>query len=63
MASQKFIDESKEFLMAVNEYRTQLTSRPSLVEPLSGSELRQLVQELTKEYRDLLNRVTINSEF
>ncbi|BET00336.1 Growth-Arrest-Specific Protein 2 Domain [Nesidiocoris tenuis] len=57
MASQKFLDESKEFLMAVNEYRTQLSSRPSLVEPLSGSELRQLVQELTREYKDLLNRV------
>uniref|UniRef100_A0A0K8TB91 Dystonin n=1 Tax=Lygus hesperus TaxID=30085 RepID=A0A0K8TB91_LYGHE len=57
MASQKFIDESKEFLMSVNEYRTQLSSRPSLVEPLSGSELRQLVQDLTREYRDLLNRV------
>ncbi|XP_024083990.1 dystonin isoform X23 [Cimex lectularius] len=62
MAGQKFADESKEFLNSVNEYRAGLTSRPGLVEPYQGSELRRLVADLTKEYKDLSIRVTELSE-
>ncbi|XP_073988701.1 dystonin-like protein short stop isoform X27 [Rhodnius prolixus] len=62
MAGQKFTDESKEFLNAVNEYRSTLSSRPGPVDALQGNELRGLVSELNKQYKELLAKLTGISE-
>ncbi|XP_043072289.1 dystonin isoform X9 [Drosophila grimshawi] len=59
MAAQKFVDESKEFLALLNDFRTSLPERLPHVEPLSSAEspIRQEVSLVTAQYKDLLNRV------
>ncbi|XP_075166799.1 dystonin-like protein short stop isoform X14 [Haematobia irritans] len=59
MAAQKFVDESKEFLAILNEFRTSLPERLPHVEPLASSEspIRQEVSLVSAQYKDLMNRV------
>ncbi|XP_023033520.1 dystonin isoform X20 [Drosophila willistoni] len=59
MAAQKFVDESKEFLAVLNDFRTSLPERLPHVEPLSSAEspIRQEVSLVSAQYKDLLNRV------
>ncbi|XP_043064235.1 dystonin isoform X47 [Drosophila ficusphila] len=59
MAAQKFVDESKEFLAILNDFRTSLPERLPHVEPLSTAEspIRQEVSLVSAQYKDLLNRV------
>ncbi|KQS62704.1 dystonin isoform X3 [Drosophila erecta] len=59
MAAQKFVDESKEFLAILNDFRTSLPERLPHVEPLSSAEspIRQEVSLVSAQYKDLLNRV------
>lgn len=57
-----FIFSGKEFLNAVNEYRSTLSSRPGPVDALQGNELRGLVSELNKQYKELLAKLTGISE-
>ncbi|KAF5301224.1 hypothetical protein FQA39_LY10810 [Lamprigera yunnana] len=58
MATQKFFDESKEYLNVLNEFRTSLPSRLPHIEPLSSQEspVRNEVSYVTQQYRDLLHR-------
>ncbi|XP_026840876.1 dystonin isoform X8 [Drosophila persimilis] len=59
MAAQKFVDESKEFLGILNDFRTSLPERLPHVEPLASAEspIRQEVSLVSAQYKDLLNRV------
>ncbi|XP_016984577.2 dystonin isoform X35 [Drosophila rhopaloa] len=59
MAAQKFVDEGKEFLAILNDFRTSLPERLPHVEPLSSAEspIRQEVSLVSAQYKDLLNRV------
>ncbi|XP_067121200.1 microtubule-actin cross-linking factor 1-like isoform X10 [Centruroides vittatus] len=57
MATQKFIDESKEYLIILNAFRTNLPKRLSHLEP-GESEMKVRVQEISSIYQTLLNRVT-----
>ncbi|XP_059224754.1 dystonin isoform X30 [Stomoxys calcitrans] len=59
MAAQKFVDESKEFLAILNEFRTSLPERLPHVEPLASAEspIRQEVSLVSAQYKDLMNRV------
>ncbi|XP_065369766.1 uncharacterized protein shot isoform X4 [Calliphora vicina] len=59
MAAQKFVDESKEFLAILNDFRTSLPERLPHVEPLSSAEspIRQEVSLVSAQYKDLMNRV------
>ncbi|XP_017029694.1 microtubule-actin cross-linking factor 1 isoform X30 [Drosophila kikkawai] len=59
MAAQKFVDETKEFLAILNDFRTSLPERLPHVEPLSSAEspIRQEVSLVSAQYKDLLNRV------
>ncbi|GBP94694.1 hypothetical protein EVAR_66935_1 [Eumeta japonica] len=59
MAAQKFVDESKEFLAILNDFRTSLPERLHHVEPLSSAEspIRQEVSLVSAQYKDLMNRV------
>lgn len=59
MAAQKFVDESKEFLAILNDFRTSLPERLPHVEPLASAEspIRQEVSLVSAHYKDLLNRV------
>ncbi|XP_032570431.1 dystonin isoform X37 [Drosophila sechellia] len=59
MAAQKFVDESKEFLAILNDFRTSLPERLPHVEPMSSAEspIRQEVSLVSAQYKDLLNRV------
>lgn len=58
MAAQKFVDESKEYLSVLNEFRTTLPQRLPHIEPLSAQEspVRNEVSLVTAQYRDLLSR-------
>lgn len=64
MAAQKFVDESKEFLSVLNEFRTTLPERLPHIEPLSSSEspIRKEVSLVSAQYKDLLNRVNALSD-
>uniref|UniRef100_A0A1I8MXB1 Dystonin n=2 Tax=Musca domestica TaxID=7370 RepID=A0A1I8MXB1_MUSDO len=59
MAAQKFVDEGKEFLAILNDFRTSLPERLPHVEPLASSEspIRQEVSLVSAQYKDLMNRV------
>ncbi|XP_055390516.1 dystonin isoform X44 [Condylostylus longicornis] len=58
MAAQKFVDESKDFLNILNEFRTSLPDRLPHIEPLASSEspIRQEVSLVSTQYKDLLHR-------
>ncbi|KAJ8676763.1 hypothetical protein QAD02_012550, partial [Eretmocerus hayati] len=58
MAAQKFVDESKQYLAALNDYRTSLPQRLAYVEPISSqdSALRADVNAVSARYRELLAR-------
>lgn len=58
MAAQKFVDESKEFLQVLNDFRTSLPQRLPHKEPISSqsSPVRSEVSIVTAQYKDLLSR-------
>uniref|UniRef100_W4VR42 Putative short stop n=1 Tax=Corethrella appendiculata TaxID=1370023 RepID=W4VR42_9DIPT len=58
MSAQKFVDECKDYLSVLNDFRTTLPERLPHVEPIpsSDSPIRQEVQLVSAQYRDLLNR-------
>ncbi|KAK9887502.1 hypothetical protein WA026_023054 [Henosepilachna vigintioctopunctata] len=58
MSAQKFVDEGKEYLKLLNEFRVSLPSRLAHIEPLSSQEspVRSEVSIVTQNYKDLLNR-------
>ncbi|XP_054274796.1 dystonin isoform X14 [Macrosteles quadrilineatus] len=64
MAAQKFFDESKEYLTCLNEFRTSLPSRLPHVEPVApqDSAVRNTVQTISSQYRDLLSRANALSD-
>ena len=64
MAAQKFVDESKEYLQILNEFRTSLPQRLSHKEPLSSqdSPVRSEVSIVTTQYKDLLARANALSD-
>ncbi|XP_015177047.1 PREDICTED: dystonin isoform X19 [Polistes dominula] len=58
MAAQKFVDESKEYLQILNEFRTSLPQRLPHKEPTASqdSPVRHEVSVVTTQYKDLLTR-------
>ncbi|XP_055645254.1 dystonin-like, partial [Toxorhynchites rutilus septentrionalis] len=58
MSAQKFVDESKDYLAVLNDFRTTLPERLPHIEQVSSSDspIRQEVSLVTAQYRDLLNR-------
>ncbi|CAH2986630.1 unnamed protein product [Chilo suppressalis] len=56
MAAQKFLDESKEFLTILNEYRTTLPSRLSHVSPPVDSAVREGAALARRRHSDLTAR-------
>ncbi|XP_076226830.1 dystonin-like protein short stop isoform X34 [Nomia melanderi] len=64
MAAQKFVDESKEFLHVLNEFRTSLPQRLPHKEPISSqdSPVRGEVSIVTAQYKDLLSRANLLSD-
>ena len=58
MAAQKFVDESKEYLQVLNDFRTSLPQRLPHKEPISSqdSPVRSEVTIVTAQYKDLLSR-------
>ncbi|XP_076320048.1 microtubule-actin cross-linking factor 1, isoforms 1/2/3/4/5-like isoform X3 [Tachypleus tridentatus] len=61
MIAQKFIDESKDYLKILNNFRTNLPRRRAHVEP-KESEVKTEVSEVSTTYHNLLNRVNRLSE-
>ena len=61
MASQRFIDEAKDYLSSLNEYRLTLPQRLRAVEE-SDYLVKSEVNELSKDYYDLLERVNALSD-
>ncbi|XP_076629249.1 dystonin-like protein short stop isoform X12 [Colletes latitarsis] len=61
MAAQKFVDESKEFLHVLNEFRTSLPQRLPHKEPIASqdSPVRGEVSIVTAQYKDLLSRANL----
>ncbi|XP_065166739.1 dystonin isoform X7 [Atheta coriaria] len=64
MSAQKFVDDSKDYLNILNEFRTTLPSRLPHLEPLSAQEsaVRSEVTTVGQKYRDLLNRTNMLSD-
>lgn len=64
MAAQKFVDESKDYLTTLNDFRTSLPERLHHVEPLSASDspVRKEVQLVSAQYKDLLHRANALSD-
>lgn len=64
MAAQKFVDESKEYLQVLNDFRTSLPQRLSYKEPISSQDslIRAEVSTATARYKDLLSRATLLSD-
>lgn len=64
MAAQKFVNESKEYLTVLNDFRTSLPSRLPHVKPLSSQEspVSNDLSVVTQQYRDLLNRTNALSD-
>lgn len=64
MAAQKFVDESKEYLTVLNDFRTSLPQRLPHIEPLSSqdSPVRNEVSLVSAQYRELLNRANSLSD-
>ncbi|XP_074102796.1 dystonin-like protein short stop isoform X15 [Cotesia typhae] len=60
MAAQKFVDESREYLQVLNEFRTSLPQRLPHKEPTASqdSPVRNEVTIVTAQYKDLLSRAT-----
>uniref|UniRef100_A0A182NPJ5 Uncharacterized protein n=1 Tax=Anopheles dirus TaxID=7168 RepID=A0A182NPJ5_9DIPT len=58
MSAQKFVDECKDYLGVLNDFRTTLPDRLPHIEQISSSDspIRQEVSLVTAQYRDLLNR-------
>lgn len=58
MAAQKFVDESKEYLQVLNDFRTSLPQRLPHKEPIASqdSPVRSEVTIVTAQYKDLLAR-------
>ena len=61
MAAQRFIDEGKDYLSSLNEYRQTL---PQRLRPVEESEyiVKSEVIELNKDYNDLLDRINALSD-
>lgn len=64
MAAQKFVDESKEYLQVLNDFRTSLPQRLPHKEPTSSqdSSVRAEVSSATAQYKDLLSRANLLSD-
>lgn len=64
MAAQKFVDESKEYLQVLNNFRTTMPQRLPHIEPVSSqnSPVRSEVSIVTAQYKDLLTRVNALSD-
>ncbi|XP_031629797.1 dystonin isoform X13 [Contarinia nasturtii] len=64
MAAQKFVDECKDYLGTLNDFRTSLPERLHHVEPLSNSDspIRKEVQLVSAQYKDLLHRANALSD-
>lgn len=64
MAAQKFIDESKEYLTCLNDFRTGLPSRLRHIEPVSSQDsvIKNTVINVTNNYRDILARANALSD-
>ncbi|XP_025411352.1 dystonin isoform X7 [Sipha flava] len=64
MAAQKFIDESKEYLTCLNDFRTGLPSRLHHIEPVSSQDsvIKHTVTNVTQNYKDLLARANALSD-
>lgn len=60
MAAQKFVDESREYLQVLNDFRTSLPARLPHKEPTASqdSPVRNEVTIVTAQYKDLLSRAT-----
>ncbi|XP_015906702.2 microtubule-actin cross-linking factor 1, isoforms 1/2/3/4 isoform X2 [Parasteatoda tepidariorum] len=56
IAAQKFVDESKDYLKVLNNFRTNLPQRLAHLEP-GESEVKIKVQEVSTAYQNLLNRI------
>lgn len=58
MAAQKFVDESRDYLQVLNDFRTSLPQRLPHKEPTAGqdSPVRNEVTIVTDQYKDLLSR-------
>ncbi|XP_063369716.1 dystonin [Cydia amplana] len=56
MAAQKFVDESKEFLTILNDYRTSLPSRLSHIHPSGDSALREAASLARRRHSELAAR-------
>lgn len=57
--AQKFVDESKEYLQILNEFRTSLPQRLPHIEPMSSQDsvIYNEISIVTAQYKDLLARV------
>ncbi|XP_043207067.1 microtubule-actin cross-linking factor 1-like isoform X6 [Amphibalanus amphitrite] len=55
VGAQKFIDESKEHLKSLNDFRTNLPQRLAHIEP-KDHQVKHEVTELSQSYQDLLGR-------
>lgn len=64
MAAQKFVDESKEYLQVLNDFRTSLPQRLPHLEPTASqdSPIRAEVSSATARYKDLLSRANLLSD-
>ncbi|XP_012271176.1 microtubule-actin cross-linking factor 1 isoform X24 [Orussus abietinus] len=64
MAAQKFVDEGKEYLQILNDFRTSLPQRLPHKEPLASqdSPVRSEVTIVTARYKDLLSRANSLSD-
>ncbi|XP_014475405.1 PREDICTED: dystonin isoform X27 [Dinoponera quadriceps] len=64
MAAQKFVDESKEYLQVLNDFRTSLPQRLPHKEPTASqdSPVRAEVSTATAQYKDLLSRANLLSD-
>lgn len=58
MSAQKFVDECKDYLTVLNDFRTTLPERLPHIEQISSSDspIRQEVSLVTAQYRDLMSR-------
>lgn len=58
MGAQKFVDESKDYLSVLNDFRTTLPHRLPHIEPVPSAEspIRQEVSLVSAQYRELLHR-------
>lgn len=64
ISSQKFVDEGKDYLSALNDLRISLPERLPNIEPIATfkSPVRQTVSDIQQRYTDLLNAVNAFAE-